>query len=327
MQLKLAHCVRCLPFAAFALLALSACDVAPPPREDVPKLAVDSGWPTIPASAKFGEVSAVDVDGAGNVWVLHRAGRKWEEPFPKQPIPEPTVFKFSPEGKLLAQWGAGVFIMPHGISIDLEGKVWITDVAREQVLRFSPEGTLELTLGELGVTRQDAAHFGRPADVAFLPGRVLIADGYVNTRVAEFSSEGQFLRDWGDFKVAHAVAVDETRIYVADRENARIAVYGHDGKEVASWPSPAGNHTYAMKPLSGGRVLAVEGRDGADRGGAIIRVYKADGNVEASYDIGLPGENASLGHDLALGPGGHIYVTDVNDGRVVRFSLPSRLDK
>jgi DNA-binding beta-propeller fold protein YncE len=313
--------------AAAGLLSLAACDAALPPREEVAKLAVDTGWPTIPAGAKFGEISAVDVDAEGNVWVLHRAGRKWEEPFPKEPIAENTVFKFSPEGKLLTQWGARVFVMPHGISIDEAGKVWITDVAREQVLRFSPEGALELTLGEQGVTKQDATHFGRPADVAFLPGRVLIADGYVNTRVAEFAPDGKFLRDWGDFKVAHAVAVDEKHIYVADREQARIVVYDHDGKEAASWASPAGNHTYAIKPLGSGRVLAVEGRDGADRGGAILRVYNADGTVEASYDIGLPGENASLGHDLAIGPDGHIYVTDVNGGRVVRLSLPAQANR
>lgn len=310
--------------AALAVLVLASCDAPLPPREEVAKLAVDTGWPTIPAGAKFGEVSAVDVDADGNVWVLHRAGRVWEEPFPKQPIADNTVFKFSPDGKLIAQWGAGQFIMPHGISIDPEGKVWITDVAREQVMRFSPEGSLELTLGEQGVSRQDAGHFGRPADVAFLGKRVLVADGYVNTRVAEFSSEGQFLRDWGTFNVAHAVAVDDRHIYVADRENARIQVFDHAGKLTATWASPAGNHTYSLKPLGGGRLLAVEGRDGADRKGAIIRVYAPDGTVEASHDIGLPGEDASLGHDLALGADGHIYVTDVPGGRVVRFSLPAK---
>ena len=317
----------CCVLAICALLSLTGCDAPLPPREDVPRIDVDTGWPTIPAGAKFGAISAVDVDAEGNVWVLHRAGRKWEEPFPKEPIPEPTVFKFAPEGTLLARWGAGQFVMPHGISIAPDGKVWITDVAREQVLRFSPEGVLELTLGEQGVTAQDAAHFGRPADVAFLPGRVLIADGYVNTRVAEFAPDGKFIRDWGDFKVAHAVAVDEQRIYVADRENARIQVYDHSGKLAATWVSPAGNHTYSLKLLGSGRLLAVEGRDGADRNGAVLRVYKADGTVEASYDIGLPGDDASLGHDLAIGPDGHIYVTDVNGGRVVRLSLPSRSDK
>ncbi|MCZ8370523.1 MAG: peptidyl-alpha-hydroxyglycine alpha-amidating lyase family protein [Porphyrobacter sp.] len=312
--------------AALALAVLAACDAAPPPREAVPKLAVDTGWPTIPAGAKFGEVSAVDVDAEGNVWVLHRAGRVWEEPFPKEPIAEPTVFKFSPDGKLIAQWGAGLFIMPHGISIDPQGKVWITDPGLEQVFRFSPEGKLELTLGEKGVSRQDASHFGRPADVAFLSDRVLIADGYVNTRVAEFDYAGKFIKDWGDFKVAHAVAVDDRQIYVADRENARIQVFDHDGRLLETRASPSGNHTYSLKPLGSGRLLAVEGRDGADRKGAIIRVYGADGVIENSYDISLPGENASLGHDLANGPDGHTYVTDVPGGRVVRFSLPTKAE-
>ncbi|MDC8753040.1 peptidyl-alpha-hydroxyglycine alpha-amidating lyase family protein [Erythrobacter sp. sf7] len=315
--------------ALLAVLALAACDVAapPPPREDVPVLAVDTGWPTIPAGIPFGEVSAVDVDAEGNVWVLHRAGRVWEEPFPTTPITDPTVFKFAPDGTLLAQWGEGLFIMPHGLSVDDAGKVWITDVAHEQVFRFSPEGVEELAIGTRGVTVQDATHFGRPADVAFLGDRVLVADGYVNTRVAEFSPEGKFIRDWGDFKVAHAVAVDEAHIYVADRENARIQIYDHDAKLVESRVSPAGNHTYSLKPLGGGRLLAVEGRDGADRKGAVIRIYAADGSVEASYDISLPGEDASLGHDLAIGPDGHIYVTDVPGGRVVRFSLPSNSDE
>ena len=65
--------------------------------------------------------------------------------------------------------------------------------------------------------------------------------------------------------------------------------------------------------------MAVEGRDGADRTGAILRFYRADGTVEKSFDVGLPGEDASLGHDLAIGPDGIIYMTDVPGNRVVRF--------
>jgi DNA-binding beta-propeller fold protein YncE len=311
---------------ALAVLALAACTAAPV-RKEVPQLAVDAGWPPIPVGAKFGEVSAVDLDADGNVWVLHRAGRVWEEPFPKEPIAEPTVFKFAPDGNLLAQWGAGLFIMPHGLSIDAAGKVWITDVGHEQVFRFSPDGTQELVIGEQGVSAQNATHFGRPADVAFLGERVLVADGYVNTRVAEFTPQGKFLRDWGTFDVAHAVAVDETHIYVADRENARIQIFDHAGKLAESRVSPAGNHTYSLKPLGGGRLLAVEGRDGADRKGAVIRLYGADGSTEASYNIGLPGKDASLGHDLAIGPDGHIYAADVAGGRVVRFSLPDQANR
>lgn len=309
-----------------AAVMLAGCDeLAPPlPPEVVPLATVDKGWPTIPDDAVFGEVSAVDVDAAGNVFVLHRAGRAWAEPFPAEPIAEPTVFVFAPDGTLTARWGAGRFVMPHGLSIDPQGKVWITDVALEQVFRFSAQGEEELVLGEARVSRQDAAHFGRPADVAFLGDRVLVADGYVNTRIAEFDRSGRFVRDWGDFRIAHAVAADEARIYVADRENGRVQIFDHAGTPIESRAMRGGNHPYAVKPLRDGRLAVLEGRDTQDRTRAILRIYAADGILERSLDVGLPGTNMSLGHDLAIGPDGHAYVTDVKAGRVVRLRLPGK---
>lgn len=307
-----------------ASLFLAACsEAAPemPPREEVPKATIDQAWPTIPADAVFGQVSAVEVDRHGHIFVLHRAGREWEEPFPANPIAEPTVFMFDAEGEQLARWGADTFIMPHGISVDAQDRIWITDVGREQVFRFSHDGSEELVLGERGVTAQDETHFGRPADVAFIGDRMLVADGYVNTRVAEFDQDGQFLKEWGEFAIAHGITVDDERIYVADRENARIAVYSLSAKHLADWSSQSGNHTYGLAAMGGGRVLAVEARDGVDRTGAILRIYRADGSIERSMDIGLPSENASLGHDVAVGPDGYAYVTDVYGGRVIRLEL------
>ena len=302
-------------------LVLGSCGSSLPPREEVPKAALDESWPSIPDDAVFGQVSAVEVDSHGHVFVLHRAGREWEEPFTTDPIAEPTVFMFSPDGALLAKWGAGTFVMPHGLSVDAEDNIWITDVAREQVFRFSHDGVEELVLGENGVTAQDGEHFGRPADIAFLGDRVLVADGYVNTRVAEFDRTGAFLRDWGDFSTAHGIAVDDERIYVADRENARIQVFSHDGELVESRESANGSHIYGLATFGDGWLLAVEGRDGADRSGAIVRVYRPDGGIETSLDVGLEGKQASLGHDIAIGPDGMAYVTDVYGNRVVRFGL------
>ena len=302
-----------------SLLALAACGQAISPRESVPKAEIDTDWPTIPDDAVFGQVSAVEVDSHGHIFVLHRAGREWEEPFTTEPIAEPTVFMFGADGELLAQWGAGTFVMPHGLSVDADDAVWITDVAREQVFRFSHDGEQELVLGERGVSAQDESHFGRPADVTFRGDRVLVADGYVNTRVAEFDRSGAFVRDWGDFRIAHGIAEDGERIYVADRETARIQVFAHDGTLLESRASKTGNHTYGLAALGGGRLAAVEGRDGEDRTGAIVRVYAADGTIEQSLDIGLEGEGASLGHDIAVDGEGNAYVTDVYGNRVVRF--------
>lgn len=279
---------------------------------------------------KFGQVSAVDIDAQGRVYVLHRAGREWNEPFPTEPISEPTVFVFEgASGKLLARWGDGRFIMPHGLSIDPEGKVWITDVGREQVFRFDPAGKLELTLGERGVSGDDAQHFGRPTDVAFAGEEVFVSDGYLNHRVAVFTRDGRFLRQWGSegedaagLDIPHAIGVRAGLAYVADRENGRIQVTDLRGRLRANWRHrDAPGHPYGVKPAASSRVVSIEGRDGADRSGAILRVWRPDGTVERSYDVALPGDGASLGHDLAMGSDGMAYIADVYGDRVVKIDL------
>ena len=279
----------------------------------------------LPAGTAFGEVSAVDIDSHGHVFVLHRAGRAWKEPFPAAAIADPTVFMFDATGKLLAKWGAEALTMPHGLSIDDADRLWITDVGREQVLRFSHDGALQQTLGEAGVTGDDDAHFGRPADVAFSRNRVLVADGYLNRRLAIFDEAGAPVQSWrpaggAAFNVPHAVAVEGDRIFVADRENSRIHVFSTDGRSLAVWNTPG--HPYAVKALPNGSIVSLEGRDAADRTGAIIRVHDQAGQVLHSYDVGLPGENTSLGHDIAIAADGTVYLADNRGNRVVRFRLP-----
>lgn len=313
------------------MLSSAGCRMAPPAREAAPRAAVVAGWPSVPADAKFGQVSAVDVDARGRVYVLHRAGREWSEPFPAEPIAEATVFVFDrTNGALLARWGGGQFVMPHGLSIDPQGKVWITDVGREQVFRFSAEGQLELTLGERGVTGDDGRHFGRPTDVAFSGDEVFVSDGYLNHRVAVFDRRGRFLRQWGErgagprgLAIPHAIAVAGGKAYIADREHARIQITDLRGAVRASWKLRG--HPYSLKVLSDGRVVTIEGRDGADRSGALVRVWRPAGIIERSVDVALPGDGASLGHDLAVGTDGHIYAADVYGSRVVKLVLaPAR---
>lgn len=309
--------------------------MVPPAREEAPHAPVIVGWPRLPADAKFGQVSAVDVDARGRVYVLHRAGREWSEPFPTDPIAEPTVFVFDgPSGRLISRWGAGRFIMPHGLSIDPEGKVWITDVGREQVFRFDADGKEELVLGERGMTGDDARHFGRPTDVAFAGNEVFVSDGYINHRIAVFDRAGRFLRQWGEqgagqngLTIPHAIAVAGGTAYVADREHGRIQVTDLAGRLRANWRhDKVRGHPYSLKALSDGRIVSIEGRDGADRSGAMVRIWTPQGTVERSVAVGLPGEGVSLGHDLALASDGMAYAADVYGDRVVKFELQIRAD-
>lgn len=310
-------------------MALAGCSGGQPAREVAPEVVIDENWPEIPESAIFG--SAVDVDSHGHIFVLHRAGREWEEPFPETPIDEPTVFMFAANGKLLGKWGAGQFVMPHGLSVDPDDNIWVTDVGREQVFRFSHGGTQQLVLGERGVAGRDEIHFGQPTDIAFIDNRVLVSDGYVNSRILVFDRQGNFIEEWGEkgqdageFELPHSISADAERIYVADRENARVQILSFEGEPLGEFGTDQTGHPYAVKPIGSGYVLVIEGRDILDRLGAIGRIYRADGSLERVFDIGVdPRTGTSLGYDVAIGPDGNVYMVDNRADRVVKFELAS----
>ncbi len=70
----------------------------------------------------MGSSSAIDIDRAGNIWVADRCGANKCVDSPLAPI-----MKFDSSGKLLASFGAGMFVFPHGITIDRDGNVWVSD--------------------------------------------------------------------------------------------------------------------------------------------------------------------------------------------------------
>ena len=39
----------------------------------------------------------------------------------------PSILKFDATGKLVKSFGAGLLIFPHGIHVDRDGNVWVTD--------------------------------------------------------------------------------------------------------------------------------------------------------------------------------------------------------
>lgn len=305
-------------------LALVAGCHGVPPREDLPKAAVSADWAQWPANMTVGEISAVDADSHGHIFVLHRPGRDWVEPFPSDPIAEPVVAMFEASGQLIARWGAGETVMPHGLSVAPDDSVWVTDAQREQLLRFSHDGDLLDTRGERGVSGSDANHYGRPTDVAATRDALYIADGYLNHRVQRVSARGG-VTEWGEnggsdagLHVPHSVALSGGRVIVADREYSRIKVYDTRGRVLRIIPTPG--HPYAAKPLPDGRILSVEGRDGVGREGAVLRLWSAAGKQIAALDAAPPGETTRA-HDLAIAPDGSIYIADVAGRRVLTLPL------
>src|SRR5436190_15243210 len=197
-------------------------------RAGMPRYRVEPGWPAGAREAPdYGTaaVSALTTDRDGRVYVFQRATH--------------PLLVFDRDGKYLRAWGAGLFTNPHGCRIDPEGNLWLTDNSDHRVMKFTTDGKLLASFGVKNEPGEDAAHFNRPADVAFGPeGDIYIADGYGNSRVVRLSHDGKFLGAWGkkgtgegEFNLPHSVAVDaQGRVYVADRENARIQVFTPEGK-------------------------------------------------------------------------------------------------
>lgn len=293
---------------------------------------VVSGWPLGTTDFSPGLCAGIGVDSHNRVFVFHRCGRKWTNPFPSDPIPEPTVSIFDgPSGVLLSEWGAGTFIMPHGLTIDHDDHVWLTDVGLHQVFKFTRDGKLLLKLGERAKPGADQSHFNLPSDVAVLrDGSFYVSDGYKNTRVVKFSAEGRYEYEWGtkgagpgQFNLPHGIALDSRgHVYVCDRSNSRVQIFDGGGKYVAEWKGPHIGRPYGISVSMDDHVFIIDGGEpslrASERGKAVE--LSTEGKVLDTF--GAPGSGPGqfqLGHDIAVGPDGAVYVAEGTGARVQKF--------
>jgi len=195
-------------------------------------------WAQLPPGAEWGgETSWVAADGKGQVVVLVRKA--------------PYFRVFTADGKFVRSWGEdGLFKLAHSVYFDRDGNLWATDANDHVVLKFSPDGKLLMTLGKKGVAGDNRSHdlFNRPNAIAFGPnGDIFVSDGYVNSRIVQFSKDGNFIRIIGGVKgsapgqlqLPHGVAIDSKgRVLVSDSDNKRISVFDKNGKFLETWAAP-----------------------------------------------------------------------------------------
>ncbi len=294
--------------------------------------AVVHGWPVLPDGYMLGQPTGVGVDSHNHVFVFHRAGRVWTIPFPAEPVADATVLAFDgATGAKVLAWGAGQFIMPHGLTVDDHDNIWLTDVGLHQVFEFTHDGQLLLTVGTARTPGADGTHFNLPTDVAVLPdGSFYVSDGYANTRVAKFSHDGRFIREWGvkgagpgEFDLPHGVAIDRNgRVYVADRSNARVQVFDSAGRFLAQWKEPALGRPYGIAIGSDDKAYVIDGGDqpkGLPDRSQGFRL-SLDGKIEGRFGrFGNYDGQFIVGHDIAVGPDHAVYVVDALGKRVQKF--------
>src|SRR5262245_49360939 len=208
----------------------------------------------MPAGRTWGSTSAVGVDKDGSsLWVGERCGAN-----SCLDSKLDSILKFDASGTLVKSFGAETMIFPHGMFVDRDGNIWVTDgqdnrprrargappdsalppdppaIIGHQVFKYSPEGTLLMTLGKPGGGR-DAEYFYQPNAVLVAPnGDIFVSEGHSSTegstaRVLKFDKTGKFLRSFGtfgkgrdQFDQPHALAMDSKgRLFVGDRGNNR----------------------------------------------------------------------------------------------------------
>jgi sugar lactone lactonase YvrE len=210
----------------------------------------------------WGSSAGVDIGPDGHIWAYDRCGAFDLAAGACDSSKVDPILKFDRRtGKLMASFGAGLFVVPHGLHVDREGNVWVTDFAvnkertkGHQVFKFSPDGKVLMRLGRAGVAGSGPDTLNQPNDVITAPnGDIFVADGHSGQndnppagstgRIMKFTRDGKFIKQWGqigsgrgEFRTPHAMAFDSRgRLFVADRGNHRIQIFDQDGNYIDSY--------------------------------------------------------------------------------------------
>lgn len=262
-------------------------------------------WATLPNDWTFGPVSAVATDSQDRVYAFQRK--------------DPPVLVFDRNGAFLSSWGSNAFTDPHGISITND-VVYVTDRNDHVALKFTLDGKPLMVLGkrgqpsDTGATKdielppRSAGPFNKPTEMVVAPsGDLYVSDGYRNSRVHRFSSEGALLSSWGnpgkeqpgDFHLPHSLWVDrQGSVYVCDRENSRIQVFTAEGKFISQWRDIHRPTDIYISPDEIAYVSEIR---------PSVSVLEKTGKVLARFD-------SPSGHGLWVDSVGDIYLAS-NSGR------------
>ncbi|CAJ0962695.1 unnamed protein product, partial [Mesorhabditis belari] len=325
----------------------SQADVFALPNGEIPEVPIDEGNGEedenafiLSTSKPLGQVAGLGIDSTGNLIAFHRADREWnEDTFTKDfklnkalgVIPNATIAVIDPNnGKVSAEFGENLFYLPHGLTIDHEDNVWVTDVGSHQVHKLDKNFKPVMSFGEKMMPGSDEKHFCKPTDVAVAKnGHFFVADGYCNSRVLKFDSKGNLIDIIGSemdpFIIPHSLSLieDLNLLCVADRENERVQCFSAGLKE-GHRSIPAGIPITSADNI--GRVFAIRERKhflvgvtGSDAEEAVesqVFVIDIESGKAQTFLKGI--EN---GHAIAISPEGTLFVAQINPNQIVSMNL------
>jgi hypothetical protein len=245
-----------LALASTPVLAQAPAQQAPapqPPAQQVPQIPYESvrDFLKLPADIHLGEAAGVAVNSKGHVFVFSRGGSSQGPSFANTAA---QLYEFGPDGKFIREIGKNLYAwsFAHTVRVDRDDNIWATDKGSDMIVKFNPQGRVVMVFGRkpeasdhdakpyepVDKPPQVDGRFRQPTDVTWdTAGNIFIGDGYVNSRVAKYDRDGNWVKSWGErgtgqgqFNTVHSIAADaQGTIYVADRFNRRIQVFDSDG--------------------------------------------------------------------------------------------------
>lgn len=289
---------------------------------------VDTTWPKKPDRFKWAQMAGIAVDKQDQIYIFTRS--------------QPTVQVYKTDGTMLRAWYMEDSSGSHFIRIGPDGNIWTANISEHVVRKYSPKGKLLLTLGEPGIAGTDKGHFDKPTDMAILPsGDIFVSDGYGNRRVVHFDANGKYVNQWGQegdgpgqFALPHSIIADShDRLYVADRENARVQVFDTKGKLLYVWADVV--TPWGLCMMKNDEIWACGSSVKKDDNGKCIVLPPPD-EVLVKLDIEgkvlsritlektttPPGKSGELDwvHAIAFDSKGNLYLGDIQGRRAQKFS-------
>jgi streptogramin lyase len=332
-------------------------------QQSPPEIPFDSvpNFLKLPTDLYFGEVSGVAVNSKKHIFVFSRGNTTG----PAFGASAAQLLEFDPSGKFVREIGKNLYAWSyaHAVRTDKDDNIWVIDKGSDMIVKFNPEGRVVMVFGRKKEASDEAApwtrvnpprpardgEFRQPTDVTWDPqGDIFISDGYINSRVAKYDKNGDWVKQWGDrgtkqgeFNTPHSIASDANgNIYVADRGNRRIQVFDPDGNFVREItidvPVPADAHTW-MGPQPNAEAAARQ--SGAPWAicitpGPTQYLYSSDAFPGRVYKLSLDGKVLGmLGrtgrqpkkfgwiHEIACPSENEIYVAEILNWRVQKLIL------
>jgi len=309
----------------------------------------------------FGEAAGVAVNSKGHVFVFSRGNSTG----PAYGATASQLLEFGPDGRFLREIGKNLYAWSyaHAVKVDKDDNIWAIDKGSDMIVRFNPEGHVTMVFGRKKEASDEAApwtrvtpprpavngQFRQPTDVTWdAAGSIYISDGYINSRIAKFDKNGDWLKQWGDrgknpgeFNTPHSLATDaKGKIYVADRGNRRIQVFDGDGvyeREIRiDVPVPPTMQPWMGNPLSPEQATAQSGAPWAIciTPGPTQYLYSADGFPGRIYKLTLDGKVLGVMgrsgrqlkqfgwiHEMACPSENTIYAAEILNWRVQKLVL------